>query len=232
MNALDKKVKILSRSDERFSDRSQAGQMLAEVLVYLKGPQTVIVGIPRGGLIVAAEVAKAFEAPLDITLTRKIGSGESPELALGVMSEQGEVFRDHAYTYLPGWDETYVERERQKQMGVIEQLISFYRPICPKMDLRNRDIVLIDDGLATGLTIQAALQSLQKEGAHKITAAFPVGNEEALYKISSWVEEVVCLRVPAAFKSVSQQYDHFNQVTNEEAVRYLRECAPLRKEGV
>jgi predicted phosphoribosyltransferase len=224
MKEILEKLKIISHNEGPFVDRREAGDLLAEALVYLKDPQTVCLGIPRGGLIVARQVARGLGAPLDIVLSRKLGAPQNPELAIGSITEQGEVFLDRGLAHRVGADEDYLNKEKQKQFLEIQRRSKVYRRICPKIDLKDKTVIVIDDGVATGSTIQAALWSIAQEKPHKLVGAFPVGPQDILQKLLQTADEIVCLKVPSALGGVGRFYIHFEQSSEEEILSILKEC--------
>lgn len=215
------KLKILSHSSGSFADRIEAGDLLAEALVDYAGPKTVVLGIPRGGLVVAREVALRLKAPLDIVLSRKMGAPENPELAIGAIAESGEIFLDQALAYRVGAGEQYIEQERQNQFLEIQRRSRVYRNIRPKVDLKNKDVIIIDDGVATGSTVQAAIWSVRQESPHKIIGAFPVGPEETLRNLCRSADEIICLKAPPFLGGVGRFYFRFEQVEEKEVLSIL-----------
>jgi len=215
------KLKILSRSSNAFTDRVEAGELLAEALIDHAGPQTVILGIPRGGLVVAREVAYRLKAPLDIVLSRKLGAPQNPELAIGAITEEGEVFLDQSLARRVGASEAYLQQESRDQLQEIQRRSGVYRSIRPKIDLRDKDVIVVDDGVATGSTVQAALWSVAQEKPRKITGAFPVGAEDSLLRLCATADEIICLRVPPVLGGVGGFYFHFTQVSDEEVLNIL-----------
>lgn len=224
MPAIQHKLKVVSRSGERFAGRKEAGRLLTDALCYLKSPHTVVVGIPRGGLVVAREVAYGLDVPFDIVLCRKLGAPSNPELAIGSVTEAGKIFLDKAMAKHLGVSEFYLKKEAQQQFSEIRRRSGLYRRRCPKMDLKHRDVILIDDGVATGSTVQAALWSIRREGPRRLMGAFPVGPEDVLQKLSETADEIICLKVPNALGSVGRFYDRFEQVSEEEVLNILKEC--------
>jgi putative phosphoribosyl transferase len=222
--AIHNKLKIISRSEEPFNDRIEAGDLLAEALMHLKGPQTVVLGVPRGGLVVAREVAHGLEAPLDIVLSRKLGAPQNPELAIGSITENGEVFLDQALARRVGTDDIYLKEETDRQFAEIKRRRKVYRQTCLKIDLKNKNVIVIDDGIATGSTVQAAFWSIRQEKPHKLIGAFPVGPEDTLLNLCETADEIICLKVPDLLQGVGRFYFHFEQVSEEDVFNILKEC--------
>jgi putative phosphoribosyl transferase len=216
------RLHILSRQGHPFVDRIEAGNMLGDVLVSFKGAQTVVVGIPRGGLVVARQAALRLQAPLDIILSRKLTAPENPELAIGAMTEEGHVFIDHDLVFRMGVKESYIEQEKEKQFSEINIRWDLYRRVCPKIDVKEKDVIIIDDGIATGSTVQAALWSIKQDKPRRLIGAFPVGPEETLQRLAQTADEIICLKVPPFLDSVGRYYSHFEPVSDEEVMHILR----------
>ncbi len=216
------KIRIISQSSERFESRKAAGTLLAAELKKLKGEAAVVLGIPRGGMIVACELALALDADLDIVLSRKLGAPHNPELAIGAVGEDGKVFlNENVVGYLSVGDD-YVRVEKERQMLEIKRRIALYRKVLPKVALNERTVIVTDDGVATGATMQAALWSVRQEGPKKLIAALPVGPPETLEMLSQDADEIICLRAPEFFAAVGQFYSQFTQVEDKELLELLR----------
>ncbi len=203
-------------------DRYEAGMALGNRLLNSADESTVVLGIPRGGVIVAREIARILSADLDIVLTRKMGAPENPELAIGALSEDGQLFLDAGLSTRIGVDESYIEQEKAYQMSVIRQQAGRYRKIRPKIPLEGRIVVITDDGVATGSTLQASLWAVRKERPERLIVAVPVGNMDALMTLSDDADETIALRVPPALHSVGRFYVRFDQTTDEEVAEALR----------
>ncbi len=216
------KVHIFSYSPEPFINRVQAGQKLAEVLGDLKGKRAVVLGIPRGGLIVAQSLAQTIEADLDIILSRKLGSPNQPELAMGALSENGDVFLNPYAVEQLAITEAYINFEKRKQMDEIRRRSQLIRKVHPKIPLAGRIAIVTDDGVATGATMQAAIWALRRENPQKLIIAIPVASDEAITRLADDVDEIFCLRLPDNFMAVGQFYINFDQVTDEEVLEILK----------
>jgi putative phosphoribosyl transferase len=221
-----KKVRILSNSRQPFQDRRQAGQLLAGALVELRDKKPVVLGIPRGGLVVAQGLAQGLEADLDIILSRKLGSPGQPELAMGALAENGSVFLNPdvvGQLAIPvSYPVSYIEQEKQRQIAEIRRRSQLIRAIRAKVPIQGRIAVVTDDGAATGATLQAAIWALRQENPQKLIAAIPVASEEAVARLAADVDELICLRLPADFWAVGQFYLNFEQVTDNEVLEILR----------
>jgi putative phosphoribosyl transferase len=205
-----------------FQDREDAGRQLATALARFRGPNTLVLGIPRGGLIVADEVARALEAELDLVIARKIGAPHQPELAIGaiVSGEGGRLLDEAAIRYLKVSPE-YIEAETERQRLELERRIEDYRGDCPLPSLRDRTVIVVDDGIATGYTIRAALTALRRLQPTHLVVAAPVAPVEVCRTLADLADEVVCLRTPDPFQAVGVWYDDFTQVEDEEVRELL-----------
>ena len=218
------KISILAKSDEPFRDRIEAGRLLGEALKAARGPETIMLGIPRGGVIIAKEAANILKCDLDIVLSRKLGAPNNPELAIGAISESGKVFLDDAITASVGADSEYVKTESARQLAEIERRLEAFRKILPKADLKQKTVIIVDDGLATGATMQASLMFARQEKPFKLIAAVPVASSESIERIAGYADEVVCLRLPDFFGAVGQFYLNFGQISDAEVAAILKEA--------
>ncbi len=214
-------TRILSRSSESFDDRSSAGRLLGAALAEYRGRLPVVLGVPRGGVVVARELAYALDGVLDVVLAHKLGAPGHAELALGSVAESGRLFLNPSVVASMGVDESYIEAEKARQLAQIRRRTEMIRKIRPKVPLKGRIVIVTDDGVATGATTQAALWAVRLEQPEKLVAAFPVGPEDTLLKLSEFVDELVCLRSPPSFFAVGQFYSHFNPVEDEDMIRIL-----------
>ena len=183
----------------------------------------VVLGIPRGGVVVAREIAHALDGDLDMVLAHKLGAPGNPELAIGAVCEDGRLFLDEEISSYMGVDDGYIKREKSRQMQELARRVNRYRSVLPKIPLSGRIVVVTDDGVATGATMQAALWAVRQEEPEKIVAALPVGPQETLEKLSHAVDETICLQAPPFFSAISQFYSYFNQVEDEELLKILQE---------
>ena len=219
------KLRVLTRSEEPFRDREEAGQLLAQALLKWRGEGVVVLGIPRGGVVIADEIAMTLNADLDIVFAHKLGAPENPELAIGAVTENGAVYLNEAITsrliILP----EYIIAEKERQLSNIKQRSALFRQLRPKVPLKDKIVIVTDDGVATGATLQAALWSARLEGPKKLIAAVPVGPEETLRRLSHDADDVVCLRVPAYLMAIGQFYVRFKQVEDSEVLEILKRSA-------
>jgi len=202
-----------------FRDRRDAGVKLASEL--RSTPPAVVVGLPRGGVIVADEVAKALDMPLDIALVRKLGAPGEPELGIGAIAENGVEVLNIGLIDMLGISPAALDREREHQRHELERRSRLYRSGRKPLEVTNRRAILIDDGLATGATATAAARSLRARGASALILAVPVGAPTAVRDLSEEVDEVVCLERPVLFRAVGQWYEDFRQTTDAEVLECL-----------
>ncbi len=219
------KLRILSHSDEPFQDREEAGLLLARELSELKGMNVVVLGVPRGGVIVADALARALNAELDIILSRKLRTPGQPELAMGSVSEDGRVFLNDVVVSSFGISEAEIEQEKTTQMAEMARRNALFRQARPRIPLAGRIAVVTDDGVATGATTQAAFWAARHERPKKLIAAMPVGSDDTIRRLAEDVDEMVCLRTPPFFAAVGQFYVHFEQVSDDEVLAILKEAA-------
>lgn len=216
----------------RFLDRREAGQLLARQLTSYGGRDDVVVlALPRGGVPVAFEVARELRAPLDVFLVRKLGVPWQPELAMGAIAGRGtEVLNGDvvtAYNIPPHVIHAVAEREGHE----LRRRLSLYRGERPFPDLRGRTVILVDDGLATGSSMKAAVSALRREHPRSVVVAVPVGGADTCEAIRLAVDEVVCLRMPPDLSAVGQWYEDFSQTTDDEVRDLLAQERPRSVAG-
>jgi putative phosphoribosyl transferase len=216
--------------DMAFRDRADAGRRLATSLSHLAGrPDVVVLGLARGGVPVAYEVATALGAPLDVLVARKLGVPGQPELAMGAMASGGlRVLNQSVIDNLRIPPEA-VEQAAAREAAELTRREQAYRPDRSQLDVRGKVAVVVDDGLATGATMRAAIAALRAQSPARLIAAVPVGSVETCAEVAREADELVCLRTPAGFHAVGQWYDDFTQVTDDE-IRALLAVAPSGKE--
>lgn len=204
-----------------FRDRREAGNALAERLVEFAGPSTIVVGLARGGVPVAAAVAQRLGAPLDILVVRKIGSPLSKELALGAVTADGERLIDPTMVQRLGVPQAWVEwAATEEQRRALRQERQF-RAFSPPLSFRNRTVIVVDDGLATGATMRMALKSIRTKEPRILVAAVPVAAPEAIEELESEADSVVCLLAPKGFRAVGEYYQDFTQVEDATVIELL-----------
>jgi putative phosphoribosyl transferase len=210
-----------------YRDRRDAGRELARELERFAGQKPVVLALPRGGVVVGAEIAAALAGDLDVLLVKKLRSPGNPELAVGAVSENGQVFINPDVMRITGADDAYVEAERTARLKEIAAQHRLYRGVRARIPPAQRVVIVVDDGLATGATMMAATQALALESPHKLVVAAPVGSIEAVQALGAMrnVDEVVCPYTPEWFGGVGQFYEDFTQVTDAEVAQLLRGLA-------
>jgi putative phosphoribosyl transferase len=215
---------------EPYRDRRHAGTELAHRLRHLKGDDVVVLALPRGGVPVGFEVARALDAPLDVFVVRKLGLPGHPEFAMGaIASGSVRVLNDEVVRLyrIPQQAVDAIAREEQAELERREQA---YRGGRSPLDVRRRTVVLTDDGLATGSTMKAAVQAVRALGPARIIVAVPVGSPDTCREFAAIADDIVCARAPEHFSAVGQWYDDFRQTTDEE-VRELLHAASAEPAG-
>ncbi|HXI09951.1 MAG TPA: phosphoribosyltransferase family protein [Thermodesulfobacteriota bacterium] len=206
-----------------FADRKKAGEFLATKLEKYRGDRPLVVGLPRGGVVVADEVAAALGADLDVIIAGKLRAPFNPELAIGAITEDGHAFINDTAVRSLRVTEEYLEREKTERLKVTADRLRSYRAVRKKVPLKDRTVILVDDGLATGSTMISAAEAARASGAKKIVVAVPGGPLDTVERLQEieWIDEVVCPLVPEPFYAVSQIYADFRQVEDETVISIL-----------
>ncbi|GGQ00008.1 hypothetical protein GCM10010249_17780 [Streptomyces roseolilacinus] len=210
----------------RFTDRATAGRQLAEAVERLRPDRPVVLGLPRGGVPVAHEVATALGAPLDVLVVRKLGVPSQPELGFGAIGEDGVRIVNDAVVRAARVDERDRARVERAERAVLDERLRRYRRDRAGVPLRGRTAVLVDDGIATGSTALAACRVARAHGAARVVVAVPVAPPQALALLRREADDVVCLSSPEWFGSVGQWYDDFTQTGDEEVAELLARHPP------
>jgi putative phosphoribosyl transferase len=209
-----------------FRDRRDAGRLLAAHLSPLKDdPNVIVLGIPRGGVVVAAEVARALNAPLDIFIAHKIGAPFNPELAIGALTSNGDVLLDEDLIDELRLHHDEIRREVESQRGEIARRLALFRKERPPLEVAGKTVVLVDDGVATGSTVLAALRALRKQSPGRLILAIPVGPAETVARLARECDEMVVLATPEPFWAVGRFYLSFDQTEDVQVVDLLEEAA-------
>jgi putative phosphoribosyl transferase len=204
-----------------FADRREAGQALAARLDYLRDRNPVVLALPRGGVPVAAEVADALNAPLDVILVRKLGVPSQPELGMGSIGEGGVRVINQDVVAAAGLDRSDIDAAEARERRVIETRGAEYRRGRTPPPLRGRTAIIVDDGIATGSTALAATEVARAKGAAHVVVAAPVASQQAASKLAEHADEVVCLETPRSFWAVGQWYVDFSQTTDAQVIALL-----------
>lgn len=214
-----------------YEDREDAGRRLAERLMSYRDADPYILALPRGGVVVGYEVARALSAPLDVVIARKLGAPIQPEFGFGAVAPGGvRVLNEEAVRML-GLTDRDVDRIVAHEMQEIDRRTRQYRDERPPPDVRNRTAILVDDGLATGVTALAAVQAVRKWGPRRLVLAVPVAPPQAVEALSPHVDELVCLDTPASFQAVGQWYYEFPQTTDQEVIDLLQSAERHAAQG-
>ena len=206
-----------------FTDRIDVGKRLASVLKDFPDKNGIVLAIPRGGVVVGFEIAKALNLPLDVIIPRKIGAPDNPELAIGAVAEDGTAILDQNLIKYLGVSREYVVEETERQKQEINRRLKFYRQDTSYPDLKGLDIIVVDDGIATGSTMKAALASVKNRGAASITVAVPVGPPSTIEELEKIAGRVVCLYTPEFFQAIGEFYEDFSQTSDDEVIGLLQE---------
>ncbi|GAA3794904.1 phosphoribosyltransferase [Amycolatopsis tucumanensis] len=205
----------------RFTDRSDAGRALAERLMALRGEDVVVLGLPRGGVPVAFEVARALRAPLDVVVVRKLGVHCRPELAMGAIGEEGVRVVNGEIVRRAGVSAGELAAVERAERAELRRRVEAFRAGRGRIDLAGRTALIVDDGVATGATARAACQVAWALGAARVVLAVPVGEPGAIAALRRDADEVVCLAAPAGFTAVGQWYHRLGQVSDGEVAGLL-----------
>ncbi|HLF95408.1 MAG TPA: phosphoribosyltransferase family protein [Planctomycetota bacterium] len=205
----------------RFENRAQAGKRLAERLLACAGEDPLVLAIPRGGIPVGRAVADALGGDLDVILVHKLRSPDNREFAIGSVAEDGHIYLSAEARTL-GVSESYLKEEVAFQLEALRRRRSKINPVRPPIDPFGRLVIVVDDGLATGFTMIAALRSLRTRRPARVVAAVPVAPRGTLQRVGPWANEIVCLETPEPFGAVGACYHDFSAVSDEQAVELLR----------
>lgn len=204
-----------------FADRRAAGHQLAQALLRYAGTRPVVLGLPRGGVPVAAEVARVLDGALDVWVARKLGVPIQPELGMGAIAEGPAVFLDRSTVALVGITRAQLLEVARREMNEIRRRVERFRGGRTPPDLRDRTVILVDDGIATGGTMKAAVRAVKKRRPARLIVAIPVAAPDIVAEFRGMVDDVVCLHQPAALFAIGMWYEDFRQVRDDEVVRIL-----------
>ena len=218
-------------TDPEFADRHEAGRRLGAALAHLKGSDALVLALPRGGVPVGLEVAKAIDAELDVLIVRKIGSPWQEELGIGAIvdGEHPQIIVNDEIAQMVGADKGYIDRESKRQLAEVERRKRAYRGDRPNPVVKDRTVVVVDDGIATGGTMKVALRAMRQRSPARLIMAVPLAPSDSLAELASECDEVVCLAQPTPFFAIGGHYADFRQTTDDEVVRLLTEAKAQRE---
>jgi putative phosphoribosyl transferase len=220
---MTEKLKIVSHSGGAFQDRVEAGRLLADELAEYAGRNVLVLGIPRGGVVVGRELAHKLDGELDVILARKLRTPGREELAMGAIAEDGTVFMNEQVIRMLGVDARRISEEKSLQMAEIGRRARLIRKVRPRVPIKGRTVIVTDDGVATGATTEAALWAVRQAGPKMLIAAMPVGSDDTVRRLSEEVDQMICLRAPRFFEAVGQFYLRFHPVSDDEVLDILRD---------
>lgn len=214
----------MNNTSDMFKNRDEAGKKLAKALqAYKEDKNSLILGLPRGGIVVAASAAKLLKLPLDLTCPRKIGFPSYLEFAIGAITETGQSILNDEIINKFKISQEYLNEILKKEKQKAQQRLNIFRKKFPPRNLEHKNVIIIDDGLATGYTMKAAIETVRAEKALNIIVAVPVAPVQAIEEIEKLVDKVICLEIPLYFEAVGQFYENFQQIEDEEVIRILEE---------
>ena len=212
-----------------FRDREAAGRKLAEKLKGRELHDPLVLAIPRGGVVTGAVLAQELGAELDVVLSRKLRAPGQPELAIGAISEDGRVYLNHHAQAFLDLMEGYLAQERHHQLAEITRRKKLFRAVRPQAPVAGRSVIVTDDGIATGATMIAGVQTVKTQKPREVIVAVPVASPDRLAEVRRWCDDVVCLLTPEEFWAIGQFYEDFTQVEDEEVIELLREFTPTAR---
>jgi putative phosphoribosyl transferase len=207
----------------KFRNRTQAGQMLAQKLTVYNRPEVIVLGLPRGGVAVAYEIAKVLDAPLDVCIVRKLGLPGHKELAMGAIASDGVRVLNYDVVSNFNISSKTIDEVAARELRELQRRDHIYRGQRPPPNLQHQTIILVDDGIATGSTIRAAIAVIKQEQPKQIIVAVPVAPPDICKQLKTEVDEVVCLIQPKPMYDVAIWYDNFSQITDEQVRQLLEE---------
>ncbi|WFU13249.1 phosphoribosyltransferase family protein (plasmid) [Rhizobium sp. CB3090] len=206
-----------------FEDRTEAGRKLAKVLRHYRNRHVVVLGLPRGGVPVAFEIAKVLHAPMDIVFVRKVGLPCAPEVAMGAVVDgtHPHIYRNEAVIRRVRVTEEAFQFAAEEELREIARRKAVFKDVLPRCDIRGKTVILVDDGLATGSTMEAALSAIKGNGVGRTVIAVPVAHFSAISALKNDADEIICLETTHFFRGVGDFYNHFPQLSDDDVVGYL-----------
>jgi putative phosphoribosyl transferase len=208
-----------------FHNREHAARLLAERLLAYRGQHPLVLAIPRGAVPMGKTIAEVLGGELDVVLVHKLGAPGQAELAIGAVDETGDTYLGK-YVQELGISEAYIAAERQAQLDTLRQRRMLYTPVRPPINPAGRLVIVVDNGIATGASMIAALRAIRAKQPTKLIAAVAVASPQALRRIAQEADEVVCLETPEEFWAVGQYFDDFSQVSDEDVIAILKQSRP------
>lgn len=210
---------------DTFRDRADAGRRLADLLGSYAAERPIVLALPRGGVVIAFEIARALHAPLDVLVVRKLGAPAQPEFGVGAIAPNGVRIVDRSSMALAGMTTDDLDMVAERETAELMRRERRYRAGRPPLDVRGRTVILVDDGIATGVTIRAAIASLRKSGVGRIVLAVGVCAPEAAQRLRAEVDDLVSVLTPSDLVAVGLYFDDFSQVEDDDVVRLLERAA-------
>lgn len=208
-----------------FKDREEAGQkLISKLQEYKKNPNAIVLALPRGGVVTAFEIAKGLDLPLDVIIPQKIGAPDMQEFAIGAITEDGQSFLNEDTISAYGISKEYIKQETEKKIKEAGRRAKLYRKNLPILNLKNKIAILVDDGIATGATMEVSIKSVKAKKAKKIIIAVPVIAPDSLQKIKKEVDEIIYLDAPQNFGAVGAFYENFEQVEDNRVIELLEKA--------
>jgi putative phosphoribosyl transferase len=223
------RVRVVSKDIIRFRDRFDAGRALSGELGEYKGNNVLVLGVPRGGVVIAYQVALTIKGEMDIVLAHKLGTPGHSELAMGAVSENGEFFINKELVRSMGINENQIDAEKHRQFEELKRRAEIFRVVQPKIPVKDRIVIVTDDGVATGSTTLAAIWAVRSEKPAKLVLAVPVGPEDTVERLSREVDELVCLATPPYFSAVGQFYMQFAPVEDGDVLTIIKKATSLNQ---
>lgn len=207
-----------------FKNRRTAGLELAKSLKEYKGEDVIILAIPRGGALVAHAIREQLNCEWDLIIPRKLGAPFNKEIAIGAVTQDGTLLLDEEMIMYLNVSEEYIQKEKEAQINEIKRRLKLYMGNRPAVPLQGKRIILVDDGIATGFTIKAAIKSIQKAGASELVVAVPVAPDDVIEELLEKVDRIICLESPYPFYAVSMFYEDFHQTSDQEVIDLFNEA--------